>query len=118
MQVCICPHTSSFSILVNTKSSVKRFQFAKVFWDYATEGDLGDVAEKSAASLRKLPFTSAGPDHMVKVASPSQKMHDCSIKKPERAELLHHTRFPSTPTKCRAQGKHAHLYVRKSRSMF
>lgn len=115
VQLCIClPYsvsTPSFSILVNATSSVKRYQFAKVFWDYteSTEGGQGDVvardglvSERSAASLRKLPFTSVGADHVAQVASPGNR-------KPERAELLYRTCFLSTPTKCRAQGEHAQV---------
>lgn len=99
---------------MNTTSSVKFYHFAKVFWDYTESADRGqgDVvsqdglfSEKSAASLRNLPYTSVGADHIAKVASPTQNIHDCKGKKPERAELLYHTRFLSTPTKCRAQGK-------------
>ncbi|XP_041819350.1 F-box/WD repeat-containing protein 10 [Chelmon rostratus] len=97
-------HFHDNSILVNSASSVKLFQFAKVFWDYeeSSEGGRGDVSEKPAASLRKLPLTCVGADHMAQVASSSQKMHDCNSKKSERA---HHTWFP--PAKCPAQaGEH------------
>lgn len=85
----------SLSILVNATSGVKLYQFAKVFWDYtdSAEQGQGDASEKSAASLRKLPFTS------------DQKIHDSNNKKPERDELLHHACFPSAPTKRRAQGR-------------
>ncbi|XP_044035328.1 F-box/WD repeat-containing protein 10 [Siniperca chuatsi] len=107
-------HFHDNSILVNTTSSVKRYQFAKVFWDYteSTEGGQRDVvaqdglvSEKLSTSLRKLPFISVGAEHTAQVASPSQKMQDCNDKKPERAELLYHTCFLSTPTKCRAQAR-------------
>lgn len=112
--------SAPFSILVNTTSSVKRYQFAKVFWDYteSTEGGWGDVvardglvSEKSAALFRKLPFTSVGADHVAQVASPSNK-------KPERAELLYRTCLLSTPTKCRAQGEHAQVYLKDSTNVF
>lgn len=104
---CLLSFSPSFSILVNSASSVKLFQFAKVFWDYeeSSEGGRGDVSEKPAASLRKLPLTCVGADHMAQVASSSQKMHDCNSKKSERA---HHTWFP--PAKCPAQGRHAQVY--------
>ncbi|XP_051274727.1 F-box/WD repeat-containing protein 10 isoform X2 [Dicentrarchus labrax] len=64
-------HFHDNSILVNTTSSVKRYQFAKVFWDYtaSTEGGQGDVSEKSAALLRKIPLASVGADHLAKVDS-------------------------------------------------
>nr|XP_046232611.1 F-box/WD repeat-containing protein 10 [Scatophagus argus] len=93
-------HFHDNSILVNTKSCVKRFQFAKVFWDYtesAEEGQ-GDVSEESAASLGKLPVTSVGADRMAKVSSPRQKMQSCN-KKPDRDELLGPILFPSTTAK-------------------
>uniref|UniRef100_A0A3B4XB73 F-box and WD repeat domain containing 10 n=1 Tax=Seriola lalandi dorsalis TaxID=1841481 RepID=A0A3B4XB73_SERLL len=110
----------SFSILVNTTSSVRLYQFAKVFWESAerSPGDVpaqdGSVSEKCAASLRKLPCTSFEADHKAQLASPSRKMHDCDSKKPERAELRYHTRFLFTPTKCQTQGKHAQKYVRSN----
>ncbi|XP_018521799.2 LOW QUALITY PROTEIN: F-box and WD repeat domain containing protein 10B [Lates calcarifer] len=94
------------SILVNTTSCVKLYQFAKVFWDYteSAEGGRGDVlaqdgliSEKSAASVRKPPSPSIGADHRVQVALPSDS------KKPERAELPYHTRILFTPTKCQTQ---------------
>lgn len=90
---------------------MKFYHFAKVFWDYkdSAEGGEGDavargglVSEKSAASLRKLTYAS---DYMAQVASPTQNMHDFKGKKSEKAELLYHTGFLSTPIKCRAQGK-------------
>ncbi|KAM7370542.1 hypothetical protein PAMP_010078 [Pampus punctatissimus] len=105
-------HFLDNSILVNTTSSVKLYHFAKVFWDYteSAEGSQGDVvaqggsvSEKTAVSLRKLPYTSVRVDHTAQVASPTRNMHSCKGKKPERAELLYHTRFLSTPTKCQAQ---------------
>lgn len=119
--------TPCFSILVNAASGVKRYQFAKVFWDYTepTEGGWGDgmaqdglVSEKSAALLRKLCLTSVGADHTAQVASTSQKVHNCYNKRPERAELLYRTCFLSTSTKCREQGKHAQVYVKNSRNVF
>ncbi|KAM7381304.1 hypothetical protein PAMA_012246 [Pampus argenteus] len=105
-------HFLDNSILVNTTSSVKLYHFAKVFWDYTEslkggQGDVvaqgGSVSEKTAASPRKLPYTSVGVDHAAQVASPTRTMHSCKGKKPERAELLYHTRFLSTHTQCRAQ---------------
>ncbi|XP_073345288.1 F-box and WD repeat domain containing protein 10B [Pagrus major] len=90
-------HFHDNSILVNTTSSVKRFQFAKVFWDYTTERSCGDVSDKSAAPLRKLPLTAVGAHRIAQVASPN--------KKPGRAELPHHTRFLPAPTKSRAQAR-------------
>uniref|UniRef100_A0A3B4UGY0 F-box and WD repeat domain containing 10 n=1 Tax=Seriola dumerili TaxID=41447 RepID=A0A3B4UGY0_SERDU len=102
-------HFHDNSILVNTTSSVRLYQFAKVFWESAerSQGDVpaqdGSVSEKCAASLRKFPCTSFEADHKAQVASPSRKMHDCDSKKPERAELRYHTRFLFTPTKCQTQ---------------
>ncbi|XP_029312353.1 LOW QUALITY PROTEIN: F-box/WD repeat-containing protein 10 [Cottoperca gobio] len=105
-------HFHDNRILVNATSSVKLYQFAKVFWDYTTEGGQGDavaqevlVSEKSAASLRKLRFTSVEADHTAQVASHSQKIHSCNNKKPERAELLYRTCFLPTSMKCRAQAR-------------
>ncbi|XP_070708339.1 F-box and WD repeat domain containing protein 10B [Pempheris klunzingeri] len=100
-------HFHDNSILVNATSGVKRYQFAKVFWDYTqpAEGGQGDVSEKYAPSPRKLPFTSVGADRTALVASPSQKIHDCHSKKPEKAELLHHTCLLSTPTKCQTRAR-------------
>lgn len=113
MQVCIpvsyfVSARFFFSILVNTTSNVKRYQFAKVFWEYteSAEGVQDDVSEKSAASLRKLP-------RMAKVASP-RETEDCKNKKPERAELLYCPRFLSMPAKCQAQGEHAEVCVKNS----
>ncbi len=122
LRVCL-PYsvsTPSFSIVVNTTSSVKRYQFAKVFWDYteSAEGSQGDVvardglvSEKSAASHRKPPFASVGVDRVAQVASPSNK-------KPERAGLLYRACFQHTPTKCRAQGEHAQVYLKNSANAF
>uniref|UniRef100_A0A672F5D4 F-box and WD repeat domain containing 10 n=1 Tax=Salarias fasciatus TaxID=181472 RepID=A0A672F5D4_SALFA len=62
-------HFHDNSILVNAQSSVKLYQFAHVFWDYAdaVQGGQGhvvardeSVSKKSAAPLRELP--SVGPD--------------------------------------------------------
>lgn len=80
-----------YSILVNTTSSVKRFQFAKVFWDYTADGGCADVSDEPAAPLRKLPLASVRADH----------------KKPERAALPYRSHFLPTPTKSPAQGKEA-----------
>ncbi|KAI3365072.1 hypothetical protein L3Q82_010192, partial [Scortum barcoo] len=98
-------HLHDHSILVNTTSGVKRYQFAKVFWDYTepAEGGQGDVVdwdglvlEKSDASLRELPFASVRADRVAQTTSPSEK-------KTKKAELLYRTCILSTPTKCRAQ---------------
>lgn len=115
LSLILCFPAPSFSIIVNATSGVKRFQFAKVFWDYteSTEGAQGDAAEKSAASLRKLPFTSVWADHTAQAASPSPKIRDCNNKKPERAELLRPACFLPTPTKCQAPGEHAPACVKK-----
>uniref|UniRef100_A0A3Q3JNJ7 Uncharacterized protein n=1 Tax=Monopterus albus TaxID=43700 RepID=A0A3Q3JNJ7_MONAL len=81
-------HFHDNSILVNTTSSVKLYQFAKVFWDYTDSREGGQdnllaqgdaVSEKPAASLRKIPLTSVGADATAQDALPSQKMHDCGI---------------------------------------
>ncbi|XP_026207544.1 CMT1A duplicated region transcript 1 protein [Anabas testudineus] len=104
-------HFSENSILVNTTSSVKLYQFAKVFWDYtdSAERGQGDVAhnsltaEKAGTSHRKLSFTSAGADHMAQVVSCSQTTNDHDNKKPERADLLHRPCFLSSPTKFKTQ---------------
>ncbi|XP_039991368.1 F-box/WD repeat-containing protein 10 [Xiphias gladius] len=87
-------HFHDNSILVSTTSSVKLYQFAKVFWDYteSTEAGQGDVlaqdglvSEKSAASIRKLAFTSSGAGRTARAALPSRKMHNRNSEKPERA---------------------------------
>ncbi|XP_032358183.1 F-box/WD repeat-containing protein 10 isoform X1 [Etheostoma spectabile] len=102
-------HFHDNRILVNTTTSVKRYQFAKVFWDYTErgQGDVvpqdGLVSEKSAASLRKLPFTSVRDDHTAQGTSPSQNMHDCNNRKPARTKLHYHTSFLPSSTKCQAQ---------------
>uniref|UniRef100_A0A671YGM8 F-box and WD repeat domain containing 10 n=1 Tax=Sparus aurata TaxID=8175 RepID=A0A671YGM8_SPAAU len=82
-------HFHDDSILVNTTSSVKRFQFAKVFWDYTADGGCADVSDEPAAPLRKLPLASVRADH----------------KKPERAALPHRSHFLPTPTKSPAQAR-------------
>ncbi|XP_028422735.1 F-box/WD repeat-containing protein 10 [Perca flavescens] len=90
-------HFHDNRILVNTTSGVKRYQFAKVFWDYTErgQGDVvaqeGLVSEKSAASLRKLPFASVRDDR--------------NNRKPERAEPHYHTCFLPSSTKCQAQAR-------------
>ncbi|XP_069016322.1 F-box and WD repeat domain containing protein 10B [Embiotoca jacksoni] len=77
-------HFHDNSILVNATSSVKLYQFAKVFWEYdnsaqAEQGDEvtkdGLVSEKSAASSMKS----------------------------EKPELLPRTRFQSASSRCQAQ---------------
>ncbi|XP_034564715.1 CMT1A duplicated region transcript 1 protein [Notolabrus celidotus] len=74
-------HFHDNSILVNAKSSVKRYQFAKVFWDYTET-------------------TGRGRDYVVtqdlstKVAPPGLMKHDCN-NKPKRSEMLQHNSFPS-----------------------
>ncbi|KAK2820629.1 hypothetical protein Q5P01_023588 [Channa striata] len=87
-------HFNENSILVNTTSNLKLYQFAKVFWDYkdsimpGQEDGLGQddlVSEISADSHRK--------------------MHDGDYKRPERLELLYRTCFLSTPTKCHTQAE-------------
>lgn len=96
-----CVSVLCFSILVNSKSSIKRLQFAKVFWDYTAEAIQGAVVEKSTISPRK------HPDHTAKVASPSQKVDDGITKEKVRAELPYHTCILCTPGKRQAQGKNA-----------
>ncbi|XP_008293454.1 F-box/WD repeat-containing protein 10, partial [Stegastes partitus] len=97
-------HFNENSILVNTTSSVKLYQFAKVFWDYADSAprDRDDlvsqdalVSEKSAALLRRFRFTSVGADDTAQVSSTTQKIYGCYSMKPERAELLYQTCFPT-----------------------
>ncbi|KAK5851125.1 hypothetical protein PBY51_001944 [Eleginops maclovinus] len=97
-------HYHDHQILVNATSSVKLYQFAKVFWEYteSAEGGKGDagtqdglVSENPAASLRKLPLTSAGSDHT------AQK----NKKKSDRAERLYHTRLLPSTTTYRAQAR-------------
>lgn len=109
------------SILVNSTSSVKLLQFARIFWEgtEATAGGQGGVvardglvSEKSAASVRKFPSASFGADQKAQVASPSRQMRSCEGKKPERAALRYHTHFLFTPTKCQTAGKHAQMCVR------
>lgn len=107
------------SILVNTINSVKLYQFARVFWDYASlpRGDHRDVmpqdslvSEKSAAFLRKFPLASAGGGDMAQLPSTTQKTHSYNENmKAKRAELLHQTRIPSSPTKRQRQRKHAQV---------
>ncbi|KAM6964696.1 F-box/WD repeat-containing protein 10 [Tautogolabrus adspersus] len=83
-------HFHDNSILVNSKLSVKRYQFAKVFWDYmeSTERAREDVVSQG---------------HIKKVASTSSKMHNFNIRKTERSELLHHTCCSSNPGKERSK---------------
>lgn len=104
------------SILVNTIYSVKLFQFAKVFWDYASSsrGDHCDVmpqdslvSEKSAASLRKFPLSAPAGDHVAQLPSTIQKIHSHNCMKPERGERLHRTHILSSLIKCQIQRKHA-----------
>uniref|UniRef100_A0A3P8SDP4 Uncharacterized protein n=1 Tax=Amphiprion percula TaxID=161767 RepID=A0A3P8SDP4_AMPPE len=92
-------HFNDNSILVNSATSVKLYQFAKVFWDYADSapGDRGDVAtrnslvsEKSPALIRRFPFTSGGT---AQVSSPNHNIHSCKSRKPGRTELLYQTRL-------------------------
>uniref|UniRef100_I3JME6 F-box and WD repeat domain containing 10 n=1 Tax=Oreochromis niloticus TaxID=8128 RepID=I3JME6_ORENI len=89
-------HFLDQSILVNTIYSVKLFQFAKVFWDYASSSraDHCDVmpqdslvSEKSAASLRKFPLSAPGGDHVAQLPSTTQKIHSYNCMKPERARV-------------------------------
>ncbi|XP_063338367.1 F-box/WD repeat-containing protein 10 [Pelmatolapia mariae] len=105
-------HFLDQSILVNTIYSVKLFQFAKVFWDYASSsrGDHSDVmpqdslvSEKSAASLRKFPLSAPAGDHVAQLPSTTQKIHSHNCMKPERGERLHRTHILSSPIKCQIQ---------------
>ncbi|KAK9530107.1 hypothetical protein VZT92_011636 [Zoarces viviparus] len=74
-------HFHDNRILVNATSSVKLYQFAKVFWDYTEppEGGQGDV-EAQVGSVPEGSFVSVGAD----------RSYD---KKPEGAEPLYHTRL-------------------------
>ncbi|XP_022047052.2 F-box/WD repeat-containing protein 10 isoform X1 [Acanthochromis polyacanthus] len=99
-------HFNDNSILVNSATSVKLYQFAKVFWDYADSppGDRGVVAtrnglvsEKSPALIRRIPFTSKDT---AQVSSLNHKIHSCRSRKPGRTELLYQT---CLPTKCQTQ---------------
>lgn len=93
----------SVSILVNTASSLKLCQFAKVFWDYteAAQGGRCGAAtaqaalatEKSSSSLGKVPRTSVWADQ---VASRGRKMPE-PCPRPQTCGLF-------TPSKTRAQG--------------
>uniref|UniRef100_A0A3Q4GYB6 F-box and WD repeat domain containing 10 n=1 Tax=Neolamprologus brichardi TaxID=32507 RepID=A0A3Q4GYB6_NEOBR len=88
------------------------FQFAKVFWDYASSsrGDHCDVmpqdslvSEKSAASLRKFPLSAPAGDHVAQLPSTTQKIHSHNCMKPERGERLHRTHILSSLIKCQIQ---------------
>ncbi|XP_023127066.2 F-box/WD repeat-containing protein 10 isoform X2 [Amphiprion ocellaris] len=101
-------HFNDNSILVNSATSVKLYQFAKVFWDYADSapGDRGDVAtrnslvsEKSPALIRRFPFTSGGT---AQVSSPNHNIHSCKSRKPGRTELLYQS---CLSTKCQTQSR-------------
>ncbi|XP_060884990.1 F-box/WD repeat-containing protein 10 [Labrus mixtus] len=83
-------HFHDNSILVNSSTSVKRYQFAKVFWDYMESTERG--REDAVAQ-----------DHTKKVASTGSKVLNFNIKKPERSELLHHTCCSSSPGKERSK---------------
>ncbi|XP_068610929.1 F-box and WD repeat domain containing protein 10B [Brachionichthys hirsutus] len=91
-------HVHEDGILVNSKSSVKRYHFAKVFWDYAesTEGGQGGQGGVSdtPASLRRLDLASVGASKEATVASPNRKTRDCSYKEPESDELVPNETFP------------------------
>ncbi|XP_030019095.1 F-box/WD repeat-containing protein 10 [Sphaeramia orbicularis] len=77
-------HFHENSILVNSSSSVKLYQFGKVYWDYM---------ESTDTRLK---------DHTTQVALPSDKMHDCNDGKSDRSDLLYQTHLPSASTKCQA----------------
>uniref|UniRef100_A0A3Q0RLE4 F-box and WD repeat domain containing 10 n=1 Tax=Amphilophus citrinellus TaxID=61819 RepID=A0A3Q0RLE4_AMPCI len=85
-------HFLDQSILVNTIYCVKLYQFAKVFWDYASSprGDHCDslVSEKSAASLTECADVSQPP-------STAQKISSYSHMKPKRVEARSETANPS-----------------------
>ncbi|CAJ1080076.1 CMT1A duplicated region transcript 1 protein [Xyrichtys novacula] len=83
-------HFNENSILVNAASGVKRYQFAKVFWDYTetTERSRDDVVTQDLTEK--------------KVFSPGLKMHDNDDKKPRRSALL---RLSSSPATVSSSGK-------------
>ncbi|XP_028989366.1 LOW QUALITY PROTEIN: F-box/WD repeat-containing protein 10 [Betta splendens] len=83
-------HFSENSILVNTTSAVKLFQFGKVFWDYA---------ESAAEGSHRIPPCSS--DQVDPMASASRPMGGCDRRKQAGAELLHHQRFLSGSTRAR-----------------
>ncbi|XP_074518693.1 F-box and WD repeat domain containing protein 10B [Halichoeres trimaculatus] len=80
-------HFHDNSILVNAASSVKRYQFAKVFWDY-TETNERRRGKVVTQEVNK------------KVTSQN---FDCN-NKTKRSELLHHN-FPSALAEYGARGK-------------
>ncbi|XP_034415228.1 F-box/WD repeat-containing protein 10 [Cyclopterus lumpus] len=71
-------HFHDERILVNARSGVKLYQFAKVFWDYTEPPEGIRVGSAPERPLRKLPVVS---------------------------EPLHRTRFLSAPTACGAQAR-------------
>lgn len=66
---------------MNSKSRINRLQFAKVFWDYAAEGNQAEAAEKPGGSPGKF------PDPLEKSVSPCEKM-DGSVIPPSPAKQV------------------------------
>lgn len=87
---------SSSSILVNSKSRIIRLQFAKVFWDYASEGGQAGAAETPAAPLGE------SSSHLGTLESPRRATDERNV---EKSGGFQRRRVPPPSTKQQVQGK-------------
>lgn len=92
---------ASSSILVNSKSRINRFQFAKVFWDYAAAGSQADAMEKPTSSLGNV------SDHLKELATSCKKTDEKNVKKSDKSKLFSQSRVLPSSAKPPAQGKNA-----------
>lgn len=94
------------SILVNSRSRINRFQFAKVFWDYGAAGGPSETVEKPAGSLGNV------TDHHDELATPFQKMDEKNEKESDKPKLFSQNCVLLSCAKQPVQGKDAVAVVR------
>ena len=88
------------SILVNSKSRINRFQFAKVFWDYEA-GSPTEVVKKPTSS------PGDAPDHPNNLATRCKKKDEKNVKKSDKSKLCCQSNVLPSSAKHPLQGKNA-----------
>lgn len=84
---------------MNSRSRINRFQFAKVFWDYAAAGSQAEAEEKPTGSLGNV------SDHPSELATSCKKADEENVKKSDNSKLFSQSRVLPASAKPPAQGK-------------
>ncbi|XP_067914122.1 F-box and WD repeat domain containing protein 10B isoform X2 [Heterodontus francisci] len=92
-------HLAGNRMVINTVSSVVKFHFEEITWDYtalaATIASLAPLDKFKMAPLRKQPYSYVRAQRMRRIGSTNQKIYHRKENVAEQG-LLHHARFLST----------------------